>query len=719
MKQATKILTFAMLACATAFCAHGDITTGWLPTAAGTYTFTDSANWANGDVNGVFSADWVSAGKQTLQFANDWTGTINVYGGVNNEITLAGRNGIKTLNIIDDFDFMASSMTSSSSQFIFANTLVLDLGGATRKLHLNGTAGWMFQGTVQNGTLDINGTGQINLRDSNAQVTSDVKLSGGVNYKTTYTSGTSSDVDKVRAANMSISRSSLHFAEARHNVDDKITGELRILGDEPSCSFLRLTVGTSGKYEALTIGSLTVDDGGLLTIRGSGKLGANEPRTADTASVKFETLPTCVNGIMPRVVGTIEANESDSLTLDPYKATFVAYDASCGVKPLAASDYAADISGADPSVDNIKVVAGGTLAISENTTVNSLLLDSTAYNVAPGTVGGSGVLTVASGMVMAKPWKDSGKGDPQINVPLNFADRKGYLINAGTINGTGYRVRLGKPISGTAGLVLQHLAPVAQTFKINGLSSFAAEGTSGDSTYTGDTYVQSAFQLNGNAFLPSGARFGNVYVNGALESSSVATEYNITINGLYGCGLVYGRGDTLIVGDNNCDGDFSGNVSISGNTTVLANLNKIGAGTQRLAGSVMLGTALNVNAGKVVLDGTVTQGAVNVAAGAAIGGNGSIATTLTFADGAKFDVDVANDVAICLNVTGAVTGGPVTINANVTSGKWRTAQCVLRSNVAITATFNRGAGVGALELRNNGTELWASPKVSGFTIIIR
>ena len=34
-------------------------------------------------------------------------------------------------------------------------------------------------------------------------------------------------------------------------------------------------------------------------------------------------------------------------------------------------------------------------------------------------------------------------------------------------------------------------------------------------------------------------------------------------------------------------------------------------------------------------------------------------------------------------------------------------------------TFVKGAGVGSLELRNNGTELWATPKTSGLAVFIR
>ena len=34
-------------------------------------------------------------------------------------------------------------------------------------------------------------------------------------------------------------------------------------------------------------------------------------------------------------------------------------------------------------------------------------------------------------------------------------------------------------------------------------------------------------------------------------------------------------------------------------------------------------------------------------------------------------------------------------------------------------TFVKGAGIAALELRNNDTELWATPKTSGLAVFIR
>jgi hypothetical protein len=169
----------------------------------------------------------------------------------------------------------------------------------------------------------------------------------------------------------------------------------------------------------------------------------------------------------------------------------------------------------------------------------------------------------------------------------------------------------------------------------------------------------------------------------------------------------------MTLGDNNADGDFTGDITF-------ATINKIGSGTQRFGGTVTCSTALNVNAGAVVIDGAVTQGAVNVAAGAALGGSGGITNTVTFADGAKLAVTVVDGVASCLTVAGTVGGGPVTVDAKIKSGKWKTAQCILTSGTSMgEMTFVKGAGVGSLELRNNGTELWATSKTSGFCVVIR
>lgn len=716
-----KNIVLALLTCVFAgtFCARADITTGWNKTEKGTYDFLSMDNWSDGVVSGVFSADWTAAtGDIDAYLGADWTGSFKILGAVGAKTLVRASNGPCTVTLNDDLYLTPASM---GADFVFGNgyedkkKLNFDLGGATRTVYMNGGARWIFSDRISNGNLVFDGAGTFTFRSaggSNGAIT----LSTNTVLKTGFTSSDKNDIDSVRASDLTLNRSRVEFQESQVNVTDRITETLTVLAEEPSCSILYPRATTADKTETVRIGSLEMKPGATLLVRGA-KLGGD-------VKVLFDTAPETVGGIVPQLIGAKVDSDIAGLSTDKntsYDQSFVSYDSTSGLVPLNLSSDYTSISGDISASANVIVNAGENFAVNDNISVNSLLLNTTAYNVAPGGVSGDGVLTISSGMVMAKPYKDFGKSGTaaQINAALNFGSTAGYVINAG---GAGYRVRIGKPISGSAGLTLTHMLAQTVNAKVvitSGLGSYEIEGTGANSTYTGDTFIQSALKLNGNPFLPNGTRSGDVYVNGALETSSVDSVANVTVNGLYGTGLVYGRGDNLIVGDNNADGNFSGNVSIAGNTTVLSTLNKIGSGTQRLAGSVMLGSALNVNAGKVVLDGTVTQGAVNVAAGAAIGGNGSIATTLAFADGAKFDVDVADDVATCLNVAGEVTGGPVTVNANVTSGKWRTARCVLKSDVAITATFNRGAGVGALELKNNNTELWVSPKVPGLTIVFR
>ena len=716
MKTATNAIALLVSICLGAFTSLGDITTGWNKTEKGAYDFLSTDNWADAVVSGVFSADWTAETADIdVYLGANWTGSFKILGTVGARTLVRASNGPCTVTLNDDLYLTPASM---GADFVFGNgyedkkKLNFDLDGQTRKVFLNGGARWIFSDRISNGDLAFDGAGTVTFRSaggSNGAIT----LSTNTVLKTGFTSSDKNDIDSVRASDLTLNRSRVEFQESQVNVTDRITETLTVLAEEPSCSILYPRATTADKTETVRIGSLEMKPGATLLVRGA-KLGGD-------VKVLFDNAPETVGGIVPHLIGAKTDSDTAGLAT-AYDQSFVSYDSTSGLVPLNLSSDYTSISGDISASANVIVNAGENFAVNDNISVNSLLLNTTAYNVAPGGVSGDGVLTISSGMVMAKPYKDFGKSGTaaQINAALNFGSTAGYVINAG---GAGYRVRIGKPISGSAGLTLTHMLAEtvnAKVFITSGLGSYEIEGTGANSTYTGDTFIQSALKLNGNAFLPNGNRSGDVYVNGALECSSVAQVANITINGLNGCGLVYGRGDNLIVGDNNANGYFSGNVSISGNTTVLANLNKIGAGTQRLAGSVMLGTALNVNAGKVVLDGTVTQGAVNVAPGAAIGGNGSIETTLTFADGAKFDVDVADDVAACLNVTGAVTGGPVTVNANVTSGKWRTAQRILTSRTSMgDMTFVKGAGVGALELRENGTELWATPRKAGFYVVIQ
>ncbi len=715
MKTTLKAIALLAGTCAGTFASRAEITAGWLPTAAGTYDFLDTAKWAGGEVNGVFSADWASGtgGDNDLYLGSDWTGSFRIFGSIAGRTLVRASNGPHTVTLDDDLYLQASSM---GADFVFGNgyddkkKLNFDLGGVTRTVFMNGTSRWILSDRMTNGDLVFDGAGAFTFRTGGGSDGS-IVLSPNMLLLTAFTSSDKNDIDAVRAANLTLNRSNVRFYEAYVNVTDRITGKLRVLADEPSCSILYPRATTADKTETVRIGSLDMEPGSSLLVRGA-KLGGD-------VKVLFDTAPETVGGIVPQLIGA--KTDSDTAGLGTaYDQSFVSYDSTSGLVPLNLSSDYTSISGDISASANVIVNAGENFAVNDNISVNSLLLNTTAYNVAPGGVSGDGVLTVSSGMVMAKPYKDFGKSgtSPQINVALDFGNAGGFIVNAGA---PGYRVRVGKPVSGTAGLTFTHLLATsvdAKTIITSGLGSFEFEGTSGDSTYTGDTYIESVLKLNGVPFLPNGTRQGNVYLNGSLECSSSAAA-DISINGLYGSGLVYGRTGTLTVGGNDADGDFSGNVSYAGNVTVLANLNKIGAGTQRFSGNIMLGNALNVNAGTVILDGEVTQGAVNVAAGATICGSGGITNDLVFASGAKLSVPVTDDAAPFLTVAGTASGGPFIVDATVSGGKWRTPQCILKSDNPIIATYTRGANIGILEKRNNGTELWAKPKVQGMAIVLR
>ena len=204
-------------------------------------------------------------------------------------------------------------------------------------------------------------------------------------------------------------------------------------------------------------------------------------------------------------------------------------------------------------------------------------------------------------------------------------------------------------------------------------------------TIVGNVWLQS------DSFLPSGNRKGDTIVDGNLRIGNAPA---FTMNGLRGRGTITLNNSytsSLVVGDNDSDGDFEGNINRTSGTL---SFRKIGQGTQRIGGSVTMNGPLAVENGTLLLDGDVSAASLSVDAGAAFGGGGTIAAGgISFTEGAKFVVLGSDDVVSCMKASGSVTGDSVTVDAN--------------------------EGIGLLELRNNDTELWATPKISAFCIIIR
>ena len=695
MKTTVKLFAILASVFTGATASLADITTGWLQTSGGTYDFLTSENWVEGKVNGVFSSDLTIGGGQNIVLSDDWTGSFSVNATISGKVQLYASQGPRTITINDDLAFSPLSMTSD---FVFGDSVTsnkmvnFDLGGMNRSVTLSGTK-WVFCNRISNGGLVFSGSGSFTFRSGGGS-SGAITLNPGACLCTAFTSADKTDYTGdaaiTRAASLTMRRGYYIGSLSYVNAEELIPGMLTIDGSCGGISVMQLRCNS--KHDKLTIGGLSMVNGGTLLVNAD-NLGS-EPGDG-VQRVFFTTAPALVNGLVPGVIagGAYNSNVPGS----SYDHTFVTYDSEKGLVPLAATEYSGQVPSGVSSV-NLRVTGGTTVEITEPITVKSLYLEGGANLAANTVITGTVPVTVTSGQVMMQY---NAKKIPVIDVPLEFGAATGYIYY-----GYGKNSELKGAVGGSGGLVFTQ--PLSVSSAQGGQIRIESK-TMGENTYTGDTFINGVVVVGDVSFLPCGNRTGNVYVNGKLNF------HNKTINGLFGSGTVataYTSSNNMTLGDNNAAGDFTGDITF-------ATINKIGSGTQRFGGTVTCSTALNVNAGAVVIDGAVTQGAVNVAAGAALGGSGGITNTVTFADGAKLAVTVVDGVASCLTVAGEVSGGPVTVNANVTGRKWRDAQCILKSDAAIAASFVKGEGVGLLELRNNGTELWAAPKNSGFCVVVR
>ena len=705
MKHTTTTLA-ALAALALPLAAHA----GWLPTGGGDFYYTNTVNWADGVIDNAYDAAFSGKATQNLLFDAPFDFTNGISFTHPGEITTVfrGQGGNVAVRLLGDIEINKSANGSKGSLTFGSNTdgqhLDIDLGGAKRTIH-NANLDVYLRNTLFNGDLRIqngnwaylSGAGGIPAGTLEIAPASTIVLDSGVR----------NDAGATRAGSVRLTRSTL-LARGNPGADstETIAGPIVVDGSTGGASFISLN-GGSGHTELLTATALEREPWAPVSISGA-TLGAADGSGA-VARFLLDTPPALVGGggaagsteisIVPGVIGSKAYRGGGN---GDYTLTFLTYDSQTGFRPLEldtefVQEDAFPIG--QTTAANVRVAYGATVDVSAETTINALLVQGRDAKGTNTYVNGTGPLHVTSGQVILGYHRNS---SPNVNVPLDFGSATGFIEypqgKASYMNGA---------ISGTGGVVF-YQASVATT----GAGLTLGGGSS--HTWTGDTYILSQFAADANA-LPGRDRLGDLYVHGMLEVDEG------TYNGLNGCGIVRRRSSgsgTISFGDNDADGDFTGRFEQNkGKFTIC----KIGAGTQRLACSSMVGiNGLQANEGTLLLDGTLSESSVTVAAGAAFGGGGEVAAGgVTFAEGSAFAVQIADNTIPCLTVSGAVTGSPaVAVSAE---GRVRDdlSGCILRAGSALPATITRVTKGYKLELRENGTELWLTKNPTATFILVR
>ena len=264
----------------------------------------------------------------------------------------------------------------------------------------------------------------------------------------------------------------------------------------------------------------------------------------------------------------------------------------------------------------------------------------------------NGTMHIASGVFDLSVWNNV-----TVNGNFDFGNATGYITCCGQKSAT-----LEGSITGRDIVFADNLLDASAG---KGLLTVKSAGT-----FTGDAYVNGSITVPYGSFMPCGNRTGNVFVNGKLFIDGG------TINGLFGNGALdkpYTGTRLLTIGDNDADGDFGGTIA---NSKGNFNLTKTGSGTQRLGGAVTIGGDFKVNGGTLLLEGTLSAKSVSVA------------------NGASLVVNLPSSLAASGEAVKVITA----------------------TNSMESVTFTKGERVLSLELRENGTELWATGKPL-FTVV--
>lgn len=269
--------------------------------------------------------------------------------------------------------------------------------------------------------------------------------------------------------------------------------------------------------------------------------------------------------------------------------------------------------------------SGGVTAVNSSTTLNA----NNEHAL------GTGTLTMGAGTFGSSMKIDNTSGST-ITLANNFSLNTSSTTTQVTVGNTNNLNFSGQLILAYAGINYLSIAQGTSVFSggivdlANSGKGFAKSGAgtlvlASDATYTGDTIIVG----------------GTLQIGNASRDGSIASP-NIT--GSTGSSLVF-----YTTGSKEYDGNILGN----------GTLFKRGSGTQTLAGLNSYTGATTVEAGKLVIDGSIGTGAVTVQSGATLSGSGSIGGAVTVQSGGRFSPGTG--------VSTTLTTGNLTLSAGSTT----------------------------------------------------
>jgi fibronectin-binding autotransporter adhesin len=540
-----------------------------------------------------------------------FSGGVIVYGGA-----VKFDNATLTINAIS-----GANDANSAASFSGTNGVLRKTGGGTFTFGSSGT--WTGGTTIEGGILNL-----YNLSDR-LPTTGDVNVYSGATLRLTHSNSGSATTQTIGrltgsgtidavAANRSV-EFRVGNGGGSSTFDGTITDAETDFIDFPSSVHLtKLGTGTLTLTGVNGYHGRTTVSAGVLNIRNAAGLGAVTAGTTVSSGAALEIQNTIAVGAEALTLNGSGISGTGALRSisgnNSWAGTVATNAATIGVDANSLT-----IGGAIGG-SGLTKVGGGTLVLSgANTYTGTTTVSQGTLRLA----GGADRLNPASAVVLRNGATLDLNGQNQTISNLdNFNSH--ITLGGGTLTLSSGDIRNQPAVPGYL------ISGDGKVVKTSAADMYLA----GPNSYTGGTDVQQGllalYTANGtdaNNTLPT---TGDVNVNaGATLDLSLRANSNIvqTINRLTGSGTVKmgswnaGPGTVdFVVGNGDGSSTFSGTI-INGNGTI--GLTKTGAGTITLAGANTYTGATAVNAGTLLIDGSITS-SVAVNAGGALGGIGHI-----------------------------------------------------------------------------------------------